>query len=179
MDNFNLPQEKLHTLIKELTPLLNRLNIDNELDTQDFLLAEMITEQINSMVVARRKSKKLSGKDRETATLENYPLDTSSKESILYKIKSSLKITHGMFFTKEIEEIYDSLFEAILDSELNTTQVINLINHVYRRFNSSTGNIIHATRVVLFEASSYCENFSFSEREKIQEKIRELIDKLE
>lgn len=75
MDNFNLPQEKLHTLKDELRHLLNRLSIDNELGTPDFILAEMITEQINSMVVAKRKTLELAGESLKTIQLEFQGID--------------------------------------------------------------------------------------------------------
>ena len=176
MDNFNLPEEKLHTLIKELTPLLNRLNIDNELDTQDFLLAEMITEQINSMVVARRKSKKLSGKDEESVKLHT----NEYKEHINYEIKKSLRATYKEKFTKEIEDIHDSLFESIILSDLNADQASKLIGFVQYKFSAKTypANINYLFKFVLSEASNYCENFSYNEREQVQGKIRELYNEL-
>lgn len=176
MDNFNLPQEKLQTLTKELTPLLNRLNIDNELDTQDFLLAEMITEQINSMVVARRKSKKLLGKDEETIQLLSYTIEDHTRFDIY--LEELLKKIPNSNYSSIHEGIIHDLNIAVLSSFIPAYKISEMYNHSLHNVKNQKGDATEVLNRLLYEISNYCENFDYRERHEIQETIRTLSERL-
>lgn len=65
-----LTREKKAELSSELSKLLNRLSIDNELGTPDFILADMFTSQIDELVLARKKTFVWNGKSLKKIQLE-------------------------------------------------------------------------------------------------------------
>lgn len=174
MDNFNLSQEKLNTLKDELQHLLNRLSIDNELGTPDFILAEMITEQINSMVVAKRKTLELAGESLKTIQLEFQGIDDCyMKDTAHYKFKSTLKKLSGESYTEFHDNIVDDLFEAILSSPISSVEIVGLMNMM--NIELSIKLSFDATWILMDIVNSVsvkCENFAFDKREDLQRSLR-------
>lgn len=176
MDNFNLPQEKLHTLKDELRHLLNRLSIDNELVTPDFILAEMITEQINSMVVARRKTLELAGKIPKSIQLKFDGInDWHMEDTVHYKFKSTLKKLSGESYTGFHENVVDDLFEVIITSRLPAYKVAGIMNFMNMELMVKSSN--NATLILMDTVNTVsvkCENFDFNERKDLQECLRDI-----
>lgn len=185
MDNFNLSQEKLHTLKDELRHLLNRLSIDNELGTPDFILAEMITEQINSMVVAKRKTLELAGESLKTIQLEFQGIDDcymkdSDNDHTRFDdhIKEILKKIPNSNYSNVHEEIIVDLHIVILNSFIPAYKIAKMYNHALHNLKNQKGDASEVLNRFLYEISNYCENFDFTERHKVQERIRTLSKRL-
>lgn len=176
MDNFNLSQEKLQILKDELRHLLNRLSIDNELGTPDFILAEMITEQINSMVVARRKTREHKGEGFKTIQLEFQGIDDCyMKDTAHYKFKSTLKKLSGESYTEFHDNVVDDLFEVILTSHLPAYKVVGIMSFMTMELMVKSSN--NATLILMDTVNSVsvkCENFDFHERKDLQECLRDI-----
>lgn len=185
MDNFNLPQEKLDTLKDELRHLLNRLSIDNELGTPDFILAEMITEQINSMVVAKRKTLELAGESLKTTQLEIQGIDDcymndsdNDYTSFDNRIKELLKKIPNSNYSNIHEEIITDLHIVVLNSFISSYIIAKMYNHVLHSLKNQKGDATEVLNRLLYEISNYCENFDFTKRHKVQERIRTLSERL-
>lgn len=176
MDNFNLPQEKLQILKDELRHLLNRLSIDNELGTPDFILAEMITEQINSMVVARRKTLELAGESLKTIQLEFQGIDDCyMKDTAHYKFKKKLKELSGESYTDFHDKIVDDLFEAILVSPIPAIDIVGLMNYLNMKLDKKISDNATVTLMsIIGSISNHCEKFPFHDREELQKVLREI-----
>lgn len=176
MDNFNLSQEKLHTLKDDLRHLLNKLSIDNELGTPDFILAEMITEQINSMVVAKRKTMEHKGESLKTIQLEIQGIDDCyMKDTAHYKFKKKLKELSGESYTDFHDKIVDDLFEAILVSPISSIDIVGLMNYLNMKLDKKISD--DATVIlmsIISSISSHCEKFPFHDREELQKTLRDM-----
>ena len=176
MINYNLSQEKLHTLKDELRHLLNKLSIDNELGTPDFILAEMITEQINSMVVAKRKTREHKGESLKTIQLEFQGIDDwYMKDTAHYKFKSTLKKLSGESYTEFHDNVVDDLFEVIISSSLPANKVAGIMNFMTMELIVKSPN--NATLILMDTVNSVsvkCENFDFHERKELQACLRDI-----
>lgn len=77
---YGLSKDKKAELSSELSKILNRLSIDNELGTPDFILADMITTQIDALVLARKETFRWSGKSLKKIQLELQGVDEVVKD---------------------------------------------------------------------------------------------------